>query len=134
MQFEQGTSYDRSTLFAKVSTVTNATDIAITVYGGSTDENLDDNSIVTLLGRPKNEATNADPDNGYEPETKFNYTQIMDRTAKVSKTSVEIPKYGIGGALGYQVERQLMDLSYEVGMTTINMPRVQRTSGEAGTM
>ena len=55
-----------------------------------------DETIVTLVGRPKNESTSATADDGYEPEAKYNYTQIMDRTAKVSKTSVEIDKYGIG--------------------------------------
>jgi hypothetical protein len=50
-------------------------------------------SIVYLMGRPKNDSTDASADNGYEPITEYNYTQIFDRTAKVSLTSVEIPKY-----------------------------------------
>jgi len=123
------------TLKAKVTAVdAGGEDIDITVYGGSTDQNMAAATIVNLLSRPKNEATDASPDNGYEPSVEYNYTQIFDRTAKVSKTSVEIPKYGIGGALNYQVERQLLDIAYEMNRTMLRSPRVQRTASEAGTM
>jgi hypothetical protein len=86
------------------------------------------------LSRPKNEATEATADNGYEPTVQYNVTQIFDRTAKVSNTSLEVPKYGIGGALNYQVERQLLDIAYEMSSTMLRSPRVVRTSTEAGTM
>lgn len=123
------------TLKAKVTAVdSGGEDIDITVYGGSTDQNMAAGTIVNLLSRPKNEGTDRSTDNGYEPDTKYNYTQIFDRTAKVSKTSVEIPKYGIGGALNYQVERQLLDIAYEMNRTMLRSPRVQRTVSEAGTM
>ena len=133
LQFEKTTGA-RSTFNAIVTTVTSSTEIAISTYGSTTDEDLASGAIVTLLGRPKNESTEASADNGYEPTTAYNYTQIMDRTAKVSLTSIEIPKYGIGGALNYQVERQLTDIAYELANTAINMPRVERDSSNAGTM
>jgi len=91
-------------------------------------------SKVFLLSRPKNEATVADPDAGYEPTVEYNYTQIFDRTAKVSLTSLEVPKYGIGGALNYQVERQLKDIAYEMNRAMLRSPRVLRAVGENGTM
>ena len=123
------------TLNAKVTAVNvDGETISISVYGGSTDQNMAVASIVSLLSRPKNEATEATADNGYEPSVEYNFTQIFDRTAKVSKTSLEVPKYGIGGAMNYQVERQLMDIGYEVASTMLRSPRVQRTASEAGTM
>ena len=123
------------TLKAKVTNVNiNGTTISITVYGGSVDQNMVAGAKVSLLARPKNEATKANPDNGYQPSTEYNYTQIFDRTALVSNTSIEIPKYGIGGALNYQVERQLMDIAYEMNRTILRSPRVQRTASENGTM
>lgn len=123
------------TLKAKVSAVNiNGETISITVYGGSVDQNMAAGSIVSLLSRPKNEATEASADNGYEPTTEYNYTQIFDRTAKVSLTSIEVPKYGIGGALDYQVSRQLLDIAYEMNKTMIRQARVQRSTSEAGTM
>lgn len=123
------------TLKAKVTNVNaNTETISITVYGGSVDQNMLAGSKVFLLSRPKNEATNADPDNGYEPTTEYNYTQIFDRTALESLTSVNVKKYGIGDALNYQVQRQLLDIGYEMARTMLRSPRVQRTSSENGTM
>lgn len=123
------------TLKAKVTAVNvNGETISISVYGGSADQNMLAGSIVNLLSRPKNEATEASADNGYEPSVEYNYTQIFDRTAKVSLTSIEVPKYGIGGALDYQVSRQLLDIAYEMNKTMLRQARVQRTSSEAGTM
>lgn len=124
------------TLLAKVTDVdtVGGTDIDISVYGGSTDEDMLTGTIVYLQSRAKNEATEASADNGYEPNVEYNYTQIFDRTAKVSLTSLEVPKYWIGGALDYQVDRQLMDIAYEMNRTMLRSPRVQRTSSVAGTM
>jgi len=123
------------TLKAKVTAVNiDGETISISVYGGSVDQNMAAGSIVNLLSRPKNEATEASADNGYEPVVKYNVTQIFDRTAKVSLTSLEVPKYGIGGALDYQVSRQLLDIAYEVNRTMLRSPRVVRTASEAGTM
>jgi len=123
-----------ATVMLQVTAINSSTQVAVSVYGGTTDANVAVDSIIKLMGRPKNEATEATYDNGYEPTTEYNYTQIFDRTAKVSKTSVEIEKYGIGGAMNYQVTRQLQDLAYEMVNTSISMPRVQRTSSVAGTM
>lgn len=123
------------TLKAKVTAINvNGEGISISVYGGSTDQNMAAGTIIGLLSRPKNESTDATSDNGYEPSVKYNQTQIFDRTAKVSLTSIEIPKYGIGGALDYQVERQLSDIAYELNKTMLRSPRVTRTASEAGTM
>lgn len=134
IDFENATTWARSTLVAKVTTVTSATALAITVYGGSTDQNLPDNSIVFLQSRPKNEATDADPDAGYEPSVEYNFTQIFDRTAKLSLTNINVDKYGIGWGLNYEVEKQLQQIAYELVITSLRSPRVQRTSSESGTM
>lgn len=134
LQFEKVSTGVRSTLLMKVTTAYDETEVSCSPYGGSTDENLTSGATVTLVSRPKNESTEAVADNGYEPSVEWNQTQIMDRTAKLSKTSLSVKKYGIGDALNYQVERQLTDIGYELGNTIINQARVARTSGEAGTM
>lgn len=108
--------------------------ISVSTYGGTVDQNMLATSKVFLLSRPKNEATSPSADNGYEPSTEYNYTQIFDRTAKVSKTAAAESKYGIGGAVNYQVERQLKDIAYEMNRTMLRSARVQRTSSVAGTM
>lgn len=134
LDFENASTWARSTLIAKVTAVTSATVLAISVYGGSTDENLPDNSIVFLQSRPKNEATDADPDAWYEPTVEYNYTQIFDRTAKLSLTNINVDKYGIAWGLNYEVEKQLQQIAYELVISSLRSPRVERSSTEAGTM
>lgn len=138
IDFENGTTGARSTLIAKVTSVDSSTKLSIVVYGGSTDQNLPDNSKVFLMSRPKNEATEAEADTGYEPTTEYNYTQIFDRTAKVALSALSVNTYGIqdplGTKLNYEVNKQLEQLAYEMVITGFRSPRVQRTSSEAGTM
>jgi hypothetical protein len=51
VQFDQPTGA-RSTLIAKVGTIVPNTSFAITVYGGSVDENIAVNATIGLLDRP----------------------------------------------------------------------------------
>jgi hypothetical protein len=81
---------------------------------------------VKLVSAPKGEGTSPTANDGREPTTEYNYTQIFDRTAKVSKTSQEVEKYGIADAISYQVENQLLDLAYEMVSTIIFGKRVKR--------
>jgi len=131
--FEKPT-WASSTLTAKVTDITWKV-ATIAIYGDdSVDENLADASIVKLISVPKGEGSSPTANDGREPTVEYNYTQIFDRTAKVSKTSQEVEKYGIADAISYQVENQLIDIAYEMVSTIIFSKRVQRSVGEAGTM
>jgi len=132
-KFEDATTGATSTLKAKVATIPNATSFTFTVYGWSADQNVANASTIELVARPKNEGTDADPDNGTEQVVEYNYSQIFDRTAKVSKTTQFESKYGMVDPLNYQVEYQLKQIAYEVLNSMINGERVQRTATEAGT-
>ena len=123
-----------STLQVKVVSVDSATAITVSVYGWTTDENLASGTTVSLISRPKNESSVAEADNGGEPSVQYNYTQIFDRTAKVSKTAQSVKMYGLDNALNYEVSRQLADLRYELVNAIIFGRRVQRNGSEAGTM
>jgi len=90
--------------------------------------------VAFLIGSPKNESSDPSADSGYEPTAKFNYTQIFDRTAKVSKTSEAVKIYGIESALNYQVKRQLMDLAYEMNNAIIYGRKVLRDGSNPGSM
>lgn len=116
-----------------VTAVTNGTDLAVSVYGSSTDVQLVATDVVKLVGLPKAESTTADPSDGYEPTAEYNYTQIFDRTAKVSLTAEAVKKYGIESAIDYQVERKLLELAYEMNNAIIYGRRVQRTGSTPGT-
>lgn len=109
--------------------------VTVALYG---DDNIDMNlpawTNVKLIGIPKNDGTEAIANDGREPVVMFNYTQIFDRTAKVSKTAQAIKLYGIDDAISYQEEAQLTDLSYEMVNSIIFGKRVLRANGEAGTM
>jgi len=117
-----------------VSSVTNGTDLAVAVYGGSTDVQLVATDVAFLIGTPKNESTSPDPVNGYEPTAVYNYTQIFDRTAKVSKTAEAVRLYGIASALDYQVTHQLWRLAYEMNNAIIYGRRVLRDGSNPGSM
>jgi len=122
------------TVQLRVTSVTDGTDLAVTVYAGSTDVQLVATDVAFLIGSPKNESSDPSADSGYEPTAKFNYTQIFDRTAKVSKTSEAVKIYGIESALNYQVKRQLMDLAYEMNNAIIYGRKVLRDGSNPGSM
>ena len=117
-----------------VDSVDSATDLTVSVYAGSTDVQLVATDVAKLIGTPKNESTSPSPDNGFEPGTAFNYTQIFDRTAKVSKTSQAVKMYGIEDTLNYQVQRQLLDLGYELNNALIYGRKVERSASNPGSM
>ncbi|MES2395041.1 MAG: DUF5309 family protein [Bacteroidota bacterium] len=116
-----------------VTAVTNSTDLAVSVYGSSTDVQLVATDVVKLIALPKAESTDPDPTDGYEPTPEYNYTQIFDRTAKVSATAEVVKKYGIASALNYQVQKKLKEIAYELNNSIIYGRRVQRTGTTPGT-
>ena len=131
--FEKATGAS-STVTAKVTGVVDTT-VSFSLYGdNTTDENLATGAIMKLVAVPKNEGTDPTANDGREPGTQYNFTQIFDRTAKVSKTSQAVKMYGVDSAIDFQVETQLLDIAYEVVSTAIFGQRVARGSGEAGTM
>jgi hypothetical protein len=132
LNFEAATGASK-TVQLVVTAVTNSTDLAVSVYASSTDVQLVATDVAKLVALPKAESTEADATDGYEPSTAYNYTQIFDRTAKVSLTAEAIKKYGIESAIDYQVERKLLELAYELNNSIIYGRRVQRTGTTPGT-
>lgn len=116
-----------------VTSITSGTVVAVSVYGGTTDVALAATDLTFLVGTPKGESTSAIPDDGTEPSDIFNFTQIFDRTAKVSGTAQATNKYGLPNTIEYQIQRHLKDLAYELNTAMIHGTRVQRTGTAAGT-
>jgi len=132
--FEQET-WASTTLTAKVWAITTDTSFVITTYWDDTvDEDLVINSIVKFVAAPKNESSVATANDWREQTVAFNYTQIFDRTAQVSKTSQEIEKYWIGSAIDRQISVQIEDLAYEMVASVIFWKRVIRSASNAWTM
>jgi len=123
-----------STLTVKVLSIVDGTDITVSVYwDDSVDENLATASLVKLVSSPKKEGTDASASDGREPSMNFNYTQIFDYTAKVSKTAQAIKIYGLNDAIGYQVKNGLLEIAYEMVRALIYGKRVARSATENGT-
>lgn len=117
----------------RVSAVASDTTLTVTRgYGGTTAVALTDACRVIPIARPKGESTDAEPNDGREPGTAYNYTQIFDRTAKLSKTHLHVKQYGISDALNYQVEYQMGQLTRDMNNQIIYGRRVERTSSAKG--
>lgn len=131
--FESAAGASKTVQLIVTTTPSSPTDVAVAVYGSSTDVQLVATDVVKLISIPKAESTDPDPTDGYEPTPEYNYTQIFDRTAKVSATAEMVKKYGIGSALNYQVAKKLKELAYELNNSIIYGRRVQRTGTTPGT-
>ena len=120
---------------ATVTSITNSTTMVIARdYGGSTGVTLVTGDIINKMGSPKNESTEASPTAGQEPTANYNYTQIFDATAKVSRTNQLIAHYGLGDALDYQVKNKMREMLYDINKSVIWGRRVIRSSSAAGTL
>ncbi len=101
-------------------------------YGGTGQAEIQDGTKLVPVARPLNEATDPEPRVGREPDVNYNYTQIFDRTAKVSKTAQAIKLYGIEHALNYQVQIKMRELTREMNSQVIYGRRVNRDGLKEG--
>ena len=98
-------------------------------YGSSTPEAIASGAIVRIVARPKLQGTDPGDDKTQEPSVEFNYTQIIDRTAKISKTAQAVKMYGIDDALNYQVQVQLDQAMRELNTSIIYGRKVAPSAG-----
>ena len=101
-------------------------------YGGTASVTIPANTIAIPLSRPRPEATDPSADWGREPVTQYNYTQIFDRTAKVSRSAQGIDYHGISNMLNYQVKIMMMEIAREMNDQLIFGRRVSWDSGATG--
>lgn len=131
IRFESATGASKTVQLVVTDVNVNGTDLTVSVYGGSTDVQLVQGDVAKLVSLPRGESTDADADDNKEPTTQHNFTQIFDKTAKVSRTAMAKKLYGInatvGQVLNYQVQQQLIQLGYEIGSQLIYGRRVERT-------
>ena len=119
----------------KVASVDSATELTVVRdYGSSTGVLLVVGDVLFLISSPKTSGTDATPDAGQEAGTMFNYIEIFDRTAKVSKTSQAVQMYGVSSAINTQVEFQMKNMAYAMNNSAIYGRKVARSSAENGTM
>ncbi len=117
----------------RVAAVTNGTTLSVSRgYGGTTPAEIPANAVALPIAKPLPEATDPEPSAGREPTVEYNYTQILDRTAKVSKTAEAVKKYGIGSALNYQTQLKMRELTRDLNSQIIYGRRVQRDGSNEG--
>ena len=119
----------------RIVSVDSATDLTVARdYGGTTGVTLDVGDILVLVSSPKNEATDASVTTGSgEASVAYNYTQIEDAVAKVSKTAQVTRMYGVENLLNQDVQRKMLHLMRRQNNSLIHGVKVERTSSVAGT-
>ena len=123
--------------YDEVMTVTNVAGNDLTVtrgYGGSTATAMADGTEILIVSRPRPESTPAGDDSSRRPVTEYNYTEIFDHTAAVSKTAEAVKQYGISSALDFAVQAGVVNLTRRMNNTMVYGRRVQRSSTEPGSM
>jgi len=119
----------------KVASVDSATDLTVVRdYGSTVGETFVVGDKVYLVSSPLNEKTEAGSGNGQEPDMAYNYVQIFERIADISRTAQVVKKYGMASGIDYQVGVKLQELAYELNNAAIYGRRVVRSSTENGTM
>ncbi len=103
-------------------------------YGGSGSAAISNGTEVIIISRPRPEGTDPGDDQGREPDTEYNCTEIFDATAKVSRTAQVVRQYGIENALDYQVQNHARIIARRMNNALIYGRRVQRTSSVNGSM
>ncbi len=101
-------------------------------YGGTSAVLIPSGATVTPVSKPLNESTDPTPNAGSEPGVAYNFTQIFDRTAKVSATAEAVRLYGIGSALNYQVNNHMKNITRDLNNQIIYGRRVERTATQPG--
>lgn len=118
----------------RITSVDSSTDLTVSRdYGGSTGVTLDVGDILVLMSSPKNEGTDPAVTKGTgEASVVFNYSQIDDEVAKVSKTLQVTGAYGISNALNDAVERKMLQLVRKQNSALIYGRKVARDASNAG--
>jgi hypothetical protein len=118
-------------------TVVSGNDLTVSrAWGGSAGITIAADQKLIVIGKPINEGTEAGDGGGAEPTLAFNYTQIFEKIAKVSRTSQNGRFYGISeGAINYAVAKKLIEVGYDWNNSMIYGLKTARASDAApGTM
>lgn len=130
------TSADVSrTEYVKVASVDSATDLTVVRdYAGSTGETFIVGDKVFLISSPKSEGSNAGNGSIHQATSLFNYTEIFDAIAEVTKTSEVINTYDKYNTIANQSKVVLTALARKLENALIYGLPLIRSAGVPGTM
>ncbi len=119
----------------RVVSVDSATDMTLSRdYGSTTGVTLVVGDVLFVISEPKGESSKARVGSGYEGVLNYNFCEIFDGVAQVSKTSQAIEMYGLMKALEMAEMKEMADLNYRLNNAVILGTRVQRSGSADGTM
>ena len=104
------------------------------LYGGTPQASLPTNTVVKLVASPLGENSTAVPGDNTEAEVAYNYTQIFERTASVSRTTQAIKHYGVDDPMGREVTHKLSQIYREINASIIHSYRVARSASQRGSL
>jgi hypothetical protein len=134
LRFETSSGADRGEL-VKIASVDSATDLTVVrLFGGNPGSavTLSTGDVVHTVSKPKNEGTSATATAGYQETTAFNYTQIFERTATLSRTAMAVQNYGVANSMAAQIERHMLSIMAEVNNQLIWGEKELRTESNNG--
>lgn len=124
----------------KITSVDSATDTTMERDYGSTSSYTLVVGDVLKVTRPHNEASTATADSNVEPTAAYNYTEIKDRVAKLSRNAATAGIYGlnpqaaVNTLMNQAIEYQMTELMWDWNRSFYNGVKVARSATEAGTM
>ncbi|CAK0766069.1 Phage protein [Gammaproteobacteria bacterium] len=119
----------------RVSAVSTNTLTVSRGYGGTTAlAAIANGTEIKIISRPRAEGTSAGDDPGRQPTSDYNYTEIFDYTASLSKTANAVGSLGIDNLLDYQVANGSRMITRRMNNALIYGRRVERSANADGSM
>lgn len=81
---------------------------------GGTQATHTNSSVVTIIGTAMLEGADAPDSPSTEAASKYNYSQILERTINVSDSDLLFPNYGMADLLDYQIDHRVSELVQEI--------------------
>ncbi|MCK5832954.1 DUF5309 family protein [bacterium] len=121
-------AFDNYDEIIRVTSIDGATLTVSRAYGGTSAVGMDDDTVVRVISRPRSEGSDPGYDAVTEPSSEFNYSQIFDRTAKVSKSAVASEHLAIEDLVDFHIKHHLELLQIEMNAAVIYGRRYVNTS------
>lgn len=117
-----------------VNTTENKITVELAAANGSekTASTIAQYDVLVFVAKPRQEGSSAGDDGITVTGTDYNYTQIVRRDVKLSRTSIAVKNYGLENAMTRQIEYQLLDITRELNSTALFGIRAQRSSSVNG--
>jgi hypothetical protein len=132
LRFTSSAHADRGEI-VKIASVDSATDLTvIRDYGASVGVTLVVGDIVYSVSKPQAEGSTGTATDNTEPSSNYNYTQIFERMATITRTAAQVQQYGGANTLAYQIEKKMTEIMMEINSQIIYGERVQRSGSQNG--